>query len=534
MDATMNPRSSKDKNGLGLGILWAARRLGTLFLWSARKAGLLFLWIIRKLAHLISLSAQRFGVGKTALAMLLAILMIYVAIEAPEYPPDSGGGSGPSTDSSARPAPEKFDPRTLLPGATVQLRSDSGGEVPVVLTRDAYNQWMKLAEANDTLGEEKMGADGEMLLAPSGTRGRILESHDSIWNGDGSYNLRILDGPLYAESVWTNRAFVKEDKPAVSSGQPSSGRDVCPTCPAPGTHVVIKFSGDSKTTELIQGFANRDAYRRVVVNSNVGSVVKLIGDAARSGEEIGIPNGTLAEVVKSARFSSDPSDAPERDGIYIRILGGTCHDVSGYRDCRGRKLWVDSVFISSANTSEPDKTPPYADNKSPSTPDADMQNRPSAYPQPPSYKEEEAIACTKVVQGIRRWDSAGANSEGLRLLAASNLEGARGCFQFAVGLDGSNVEALNNLGYVSQLQGRFRESENYLLKVIQLAPDRKVAYGNLGYTEAKLGKHAEAVSCFRKYISLFHEEEHGKAALKRAITDDDPRIQSALQEALSQ
>ncbi len=126
-----------------------------------------------------------------------------------------------------------------------------------------------------------------------------------------------------------------------------------------------------------------------------------------------------------------------------------------------------------------------------------------------------------------------ANSEGLRLLAAGQLGAAKSCFQVAARLDESSVEALNNLGYVCQLLGEFQESETYLLRVVQLAPDRKVAYGNLGYSEAKLGKHLEAVSNFRAYIRLFQDEERGKTALRHAITDTDPRVQSALQEALN-
>lgn len=106
-------------------------------------------------------------------------------------------------------APPKFEPATLLPGATLQLRSDEGTAVPVVPTRDLYKEWMRLAQAKDTVGEQTMMNDGQMLMTPSGTRARLLESHD-LW--DGSYNVRILDGPLYGQSVWTSSVFVSEDK----------------------------------------------------------------------------------------------------------------------------------------------------------------------------------------------------------------------------------------------------------------------------------------------------------------------------------
>jgi tetratricopeptide (TPR) repeat protein len=188
-----------------------------------------------------------------------------------------------------------------------------------------------------------------------------------------------------------------------------------------------------------------------------------------------------------------------------------------------------------AVTSRPTEITPNSDNKSPSTTEPALPNRPSAPLPTVSSEEGDAVTtCTDDAKATGQRDSSRANSEGLRLLAGGQLEGARSCFRVAVRLHGSNVEALNNLGYVCQLQGKFQESENYLLKVVQLAPDRKVAYCNLGYTEAKLGKHAEAVSYFRTYIKLFHDKEHGKAALERAITDTDPLVQSALKQALSQ
>lgn len=124
-----------------------------------------------------------------------------------------------SPDSKST-APAKFDPGTLLPGATVQLRVDGGTAVPVVPTRDLYKEWMKLGQANDTLGEQMMTIEGQMLWTPNGTRARILESHD-LW--DGSYRVRILDGPLYGQAVWTNKGAVNEDKvDGKKSAEPSA------------------------------------------------------------------------------------------------------------------------------------------------------------------------------------------------------------------------------------------------------------------------------------------------------------------------
>jgi Flp pilus assembly protein TadD len=128
-----------------------------------------------------------------------------------------------------------------------------------------------------------------------------------------------------------------------------------------------------------------------------------------------------------------------------------------------------------------------------------------------------------------------ANAEGLQLLKASNpdFEAAKRKFEEAVRSDPSNVEALNNLGYVYQRLGDFRTSEAHILKVIPLPPDRRVAYGNLGYVQAKLAKSSEASHNFCEYIKRFNDFERGKATLKRVMSDPDVNVQSAVNEAIA-
>jgi len=283
----------------------------------------------------------------TVLLIAAAIVLLWIVIAVV---------SNTNSDNTTT-APAKFDPATLLPGATVQLRTDGGTSVPGVPTHELYKEWMKLGEAKDTLGVQMMSDRGQMLWTPNGTRARILESHD-LW--DASYNVRILDGPLYGQSVWTSKAFVKEDKPATSSQGSGSALSACPACPTPGTNVVVKFAGNSKTTEVIEAYVSEDAYRKFVsMMESANNVAALEGDMNmfRSGELVGISNGSRAEVVRSVRFTTDPQEqSPWWNGICIRILEGTCHEVSGERsaqvlstvdkDCEGRVLWVNSVFIS--------------------------------------------------------------------------------------------------------------------------------------------------------------------------------------------
>jgi len=92
----------------------------------------------------------------------------------------------------------------------VQLRMDGGREVPVVRDHDRYKEWIRLGEAKDAVGLQMMTDRGEMFWTSNGTKARILENRQ-IW--DGSYDVRILDGPLYGQEVWTSGAFVKEDRP---------------------------------------------------------------------------------------------------------------------------------------------------------------------------------------------------------------------------------------------------------------------------------------------------------------------------------
>ena len=127
------------------------------------------------------------------------------------------------------------------------------------------------------------------------------------------------------------------------------------------------------------------------------------------------------------------------------------------------------------------------------------------------------------------------NAEGLRILsqASPDFNDAKRAFEQAVQLDSNNIEALNNLGYVYDKLGDYRSAEPILLKVIDLAPTRKVAYGNLGEVQAKLGKTEEASTHFCQYVRLFNSPERGKSLLTRTFNDPDPRVQAAVSSTLA-
>ena len=124
------------------------------------------------------------------------------------------------------------------------------------------------------------------------------------------------------------------------------------------------------------------------------------------------------------------------------------------------------------------------------------------------------------------------NAAGLRLLSArqSDFSEAKRTFEKAVQLDSTNIEALNNLGYVYSRIGDYRAAEAALLKVLAVAPTRRVAHGNLGYVEAKLGKTQEAVNHYCQYVRQFDSLERGKSALVHAnAADPDPNVQAAIE-----
>jgi hypothetical protein len=122
------------------------------------------------------------------------------------------------------------------------------------------------------------------------------------------------------------------------------------------------------------------------------------------------------------------------------------------------------------------------------------------------------------------------NTQGLRALAGvqPNLVEARRLFQKAVQLDPENVELLNNLGDVVGRLEDYKAAEAILAKVLTMAPKRRVANGNMGYVEAKLGNIDRAEVYFCEYIRTSDSFERGEAKLKGSFGDPDPRVQNAV------
>ena len=122
------------------------------------------------------------------------------------------------------------------------------------------------------------------------------------------------------------------------------------------------------------------------------------------------------------------------------------------------------------------------------------------------------------------------NTQGLQALAGPqpDLIEAKRLFQKAVQFDPENVEALNNLGDMYGRLEDYKTAETILAKVLTMAPKRRVANGNMGYVEAKLGNIDQAESHFCEYIHAFKSFDNGTSKLKGSFTDPDPQVQTAV------
>jgi len=172
-------------------------------------------------------------------------------------------------------------------------------------------------------------------------------------------------------------------------------------------------------------------------------------------------------------------------------------------------------------------------------PETHIAHRISAVAQSPAPSDSvpatgEAVSASSGVAEPTK-ESKRLNTEGLRILSAAqpDFNLAKRDFEQAVQLDSNNVEALNNLGYVYSRLGDYSSAEPILVRVIDLAPTRKVAYGNLGQVQAKLGKTQDAANNFCQYVRQFSSLERGKSILARTFNDPDPNIQSAVNSTLA-
>ena len=128
------------------------------------------------------------------------------------------------------------------------------------------------------------------------------------------------------------------------------------------------------------------------------------------------------------------------------------------------------------------------------------------------------------------------NREGIKYIKRKNYRNAVIEFKIAVKANDHNAEYLNNLGYVYSLMDKYRVSNYFIQKALDLSPDRAVAYGNMGYNFAKMDQEEKAVEFYLKYESLLKTERQKRNGLKylrrEARENEDKRIRKVLKRVL--
>jgi len=76
------------------------------------------------------------------------------------------------------------------------------GSVVVCVSPQAYERFVKMAVANDTLGMSNLTAQGGAFLVPSGTRVRVIDRRLE------RREVRILEGPFAGRSGWVTSSSV--------------------------------------------------------------------------------------------------------------------------------------------------------------------------------------------------------------------------------------------------------------------------------------------------------------------------------------
>jgi len=141
-----------------------------------------------------SASGKKESIGKTKIGCLPLILIGFVVFAV----------WGALDDAERRStAPNRPAGQT----ATVGVGQDgrvvvNSGSVVVCVTPEAYERFVKLAGANDTLGMANLVAEGGAFLVPSGTRVSVID------RGFERREVRILEGQFMGRSGWVTNSMV--------------------------------------------------------------------------------------------------------------------------------------------------------------------------------------------------------------------------------------------------------------------------------------------------------------------------------------
>ena len=89
------------------------------------------------------------------------------------------------------------------------------------------------------------------------------------------------------------------------------------------------------------------------------------------------------------------------------------------------------------------------------------------------------------------------NKKGIALLFVQHNKDAQKCFEQALRVDKNSAEALNNLGFVAQMQKRYNKALKYYQKALDVRPQSPTFHYNMG--AAYFAKHE-----FEKAVEEYH------------------------------
>jgi hypothetical protein len=181
------------------------------------------------------------------------------------------------------------------------------------------------------------------------------------------------------------------------------------------------------------------------------------------------------------------------------------------------------------NVPSPSPSPTQTDS---STQDSTAQSMPPDEPGRLIVEKDLAAALdSQSDQQVDANESENLNKSGLAELKAKNYRQAIDFFSQAHNVNGSDAKYLSNLGYAETKVNDLVQAKSHLLSSLKLAPDRAVAWGDLGEVYAMTGDKASAVYCFHRgfevskgdtlpYIkSLAQNENHAVADAANAALD---------------
>jgi Tfp pilus assembly protein PilF/uncharacterized protein YecT (DUF1311 family) len=125
------------------------------------------------------------------------------------------------------------------------------------------------------------------------------------------------------------------------------------------------------------------------------------------------------------------------------------------------------------------------------------------------------------------------NEEALKLIQSQQYDQAVPLFAKASQTDPSDVEILNNYGFVLMMSNNLSQAETVLIKTLIMKPDRTSAWSNLGYAFALQGKEDMATACYMNAYRFSKNPEKTLQFFKDQLAhENNPNLRSAMIKAV--